>query len=241
MVLQRAVHTGHERRIISQIGNTYGAAADFIFVGGPDATTCCPDLGAFARGFLAGAVQFTVDRQDKRRVFRDHQRLRRNLNTLGADRLNLAQQMPRVEHNTVANDRQLATAHNTRRQRMQFVDCFAHHKCVACVVTALKAADDISPLAQPIYDFAFAFIAPLGADHDDVCHCIRSLMSARGYSQHRAGAKPKNAAGTFPPPQPAHHDRSPKLCGRKPLSNLEYRRQFPHGPPRRARTPPEPN
>jgi len=39
---------------------------------------------------------------------------------------------------------------------------------VACVVTALKAHHAGGGFGQPIDQFAFAFVTPLGADHDDV-------------------------------------------------------------------------
>jgi hypothetical protein len=39
---------------------------------------------------------------------------------------------------------------------------------VACVVAALKAHHTSGGFGQPIDQFAFAFVTPLGADHDDV-------------------------------------------------------------------------
>ena len=39
---------------------------------------------------------------------------------------------------------------------------------VAGVVAALKTDDEIGEFGEDVDDLAFAFIAPLGADHDDV-------------------------------------------------------------------------
>jgi len=41
---------------------------------------------------------------------------------------------------------------------------------VAGIMAALEADDDVSLLGQPIDDLALALVAPLGADHDNVCH-----------------------------------------------------------------------
>ena len=38
------------------------------------------------------------------------------------------------------------------------------------IVAALKAHDNIRTLAEPIYQFSFTFVAPLGANHDDIRH-----------------------------------------------------------------------
>ena len=38
------------------------------------------------------------------------------------------------------------------------------------IVPALKARDHIGALAQPVYDFAFAFVAPLRADYHHIGH-----------------------------------------------------------------------
>jgi hypothetical protein len=41
---------------------------------------------------------------------------------------------------------------------------------MAGIMAALEADDDVSLLGQPIDDFALAFVPPLGADHDNICH-----------------------------------------------------------------------
>ena len=49
---------------------------------------------------------------------------------------------------------------------------------MARIVTALKTHHHVGPAGQPVNNFAFAFIAPLGADH--------------GYVGHRRSAPEKN-------------------------------------------------
>jgi hypothetical protein len=58
---------------------------------------------------------------------------------------------------------------------VQFIYLFANNQRVTRVVPALKARDDIGPFGQPVHDFAFAFIAPLSAHNDDICHDIWSF------------------------------------------------------------------
>src|ERR1700719_4803431 len=41
---------------------------------------------------------------------------------------------------------------------------------MAGIVASLEADDDVGLLRQPIDDLAFAFVPPLGADHDNICH-----------------------------------------------------------------------
>jgi hypothetical protein len=41
---------------------------------------------------------------------------------------------------------------------------------MAGIVAALEADNDVSLLGQPIDNLAFALVAPLGADHDNICH-----------------------------------------------------------------------
>ena len=60
----------------------------------------------------------------------DHEGLGRDFHPLGADRLDLLQQVPRVEHHAVADHRQLAAAHHARRQGKQLVDRPVDHQRV---------------------------------------------------------------------------------------------------------------
>ncbi len=77
--------------------------------------------------------------------------------------LDLLDQMPRVQHDAVADHRQLAAAHHARGQRVQLVDLAVDHQRVARIVPALKARDHIGALGQPVDDLALALVAPLGA------------------------------------------------------------------------------
>ena len=81
----------------------------------------------------------------------------------------LADQMPGVEHDTVADDAELARVHDSGRQKRQLVGLIADDEGVAGVVAALEAHDDVA-LGQPVDDLAFALVAPLGAHHHHIRH-----------------------------------------------------------------------
>ena len=77
----------------------------------------------------------------------------------------------RIEDDAVADDRQLALAHDAGRQQRQLVAHAVDDERVAGIVAALEAHDDVGALRQPVDDLALAFVAPLGADDDYVGHC----------------------------------------------------------------------
>jgi hypothetical protein len=52
---------------------------------------------------------------------------------------------------------------------------------VAGVVAALRAYDDIRLFRQDVDDFAFAFVAPLSADKNRICHSIK-IKTPKEYS-----------------------------------------------------------
>ena len=103
MVHQRAIDPRLKRRLVAQIGDADGAAADLVFVGRADAPASRADLGDAVLAF-AGAVKFSVDRQDQRGVLRHRQVFGRDFDALRPHRFNFVQQVPRVQDHTVADD-----------------------------------------------------------------------------------------------------------------------------------------
>ena len=61
-------------------------------------------------------------------------------------------------------------AQDAGRHEVQDVFLFADEDGVAGVVAAGVADDDVRLLGQHVNDFAFAFVAPLGADQNCICH-----------------------------------------------------------------------
>ena len=119
---------------------------------------------------LAQLVELAMQRQNERGVLRDLQALRGDVDALRLQALDLVHQMPRIEHHAVADDAELARPHHAGRQQRQLVGDAVDDERMAGIVAALEAHDDVGALRKPVDDLALALVAPLGADHDHVCH-----------------------------------------------------------------------
>ena len=51
---------------------------------------------------------------------------------------------------------------------MQFINIAINHKGMARVMPALKTRDHIRTFRQPVHDFPFTFVTPLGANDNNV-------------------------------------------------------------------------
>ncbi len=165
-----------ERRQVGEIHHADGAAADLVLVGGADAAHRRADLGAGRRAVLAQARRVRGGRKDQRRVLGDAQVVAGDDDALLAQGRDLLHQMVRVDHDAVADDRQLAGAHDARGQQRELVGDAVDDERVAGVVPALEAHDDVRLDGQPVDDLALAFVAPLGADDDHVRHGCFALL-----------------------------------------------------------------
>ena len=116
-----------------------------------------------------------MQRQDQRGVLGDAQIVRRHRDALRLQLVDLLEQRVRIDHDAVADDRQLAAAHDAGRQQRQFVGHAVDDQRMAGIVAALEADDDVGLLRQPVDDLAFAFVAPLGADHHHIRHQLQFL------------------------------------------------------------------
>ena len=84
-------------------------------------------------------------------------------------------QRGRRQHDAVADVDAHLRPQNARRNQPQDGLPVADDQRVAGVVAALEAHDALRVLGQPVDDLAFAFVAPLGADDDDVlAHALRT-------------------------------------------------------------------
>ncbi len=119
---------------------------------------------------FANCVELLVQRQDQGGVLGNTQALRRDLDALPAEPIDFLEQGMRIEHDAVADDRQLAPAHDAGRQQRELVGDAVDNERVAGVMAALEADDDVGLLGQPIDDLALALVSPLGAHHDHIGH-----------------------------------------------------------------------
>ena len=59
------------------------------------------------------------------------------------------------------------------------------YESMACIVTALIAHHIFSPFSQKIYDLAFTFVTPLGAQNDDVVTHFKNHRLLKNGFYHR--------------------------------------------------------
>ena len=115
-------------------------------------------------------VELAMEREDQGDVLGDLEILGRDLDALGADALDLLNQMMRIEHDAVADDRELARPHDAGGQERELEDLPVDDQRMAGVVAALKAHDHIGADRKPVDDLAFTLVAPLGADDHHIGH-----------------------------------------------------------------------
>ena len=145
------------------------AARDLVLVGRADALAGRADLAGAARFAqrLARLVDRDVERQDQRARLADEE-TRADVDADRLQPLDLAEQVHRIDDDAVADVAGHAVAHDARRDQLQRRLDAVDHQRVAGVVAALEAHHRLRVVGQPVDDLALAFVAPLGADDDDV-------------------------------------------------------------------------
>ena len=166
---QQPVDLAVERRQVGEVHQPDGAAADLVLVGRTDAAPGGADAVAELDD-LARDIELLMQRQDQRGILGDAQVVRRHRDALLGEPVDLLDQRARIEHDAVADDRQLARPHHAGGQQRQLVGDAVDDERVAGIVAALEAHHDVGLLRQPVDDLALALVAPLGADHDHIGH-----------------------------------------------------------------------
>ena len=163
---EQAIDLAAERIQVGEVHEADRAPGDLVLVSRTDAALGGADLGCAAG--LAMGVELAVQRQDQRHVFGDLEVRRRHLDPLPAQRLDFPNEMIGIEHDAVADDRQFPGPDDAGWKQREFVDLAVDHQRVAGVMAALKPHDDVGADRQPIDDLALSFVAPLGADNDNI-------------------------------------------------------------------------
>src|SRR2546430_14641847 len=87
---------------------------------------------------------------------------------------------------------------------------------MAGIVAALEAHDDVGLLRQPVNDLALPFVAPLGADDDNIGHFAgipSATLIVQARSLRKTGADPRPRA-CFPDQAPGlNHGRAARMRG----------------------------
>ena len=167
---QQPVDLVRQRIEIGQIHQADGAAADLVLIGRADAAPRGADRGDGVGPDSRERIEFAMQRQDQRDVFGDAQIFRADGDALALQLRDLIEEGLRIEHHAVADHRELGGPQHARRQQRQLVGFAVDDQRMAGIVAALEAHDDVGLLRQPVDDLALPFVAPLGADDDDIGH-----------------------------------------------------------------------
>ena len=172
---QDAIDLGGKRLHVGEIHDADGAAANLVFIGRADTAAGGADLGAAVGGrVFAHAVQLAVQRKNEGGIVGDTQVFRGNLHALRFQTADFGDQRMRIDHDAIADDGELAGTHDAGRQKRKLVADAIDDKRMAGIMAALIPHDDICPLGQPVDNLAFAFVAPLRADHHNIRHFLLS-------------------------------------------------------------------
>jgi hypothetical protein len=159
-----------QRGKIGEVGEADRTAPDLVLVGRPDAPARRADLRAGRRPALAQQVEVAMQGEDERRIVGDPEVFGRYGDALPRQLLDLGYQRMRVQHDAVADDRELARADDAGGQQAQLEGGAADDQRVAGIVAALEAHHHVGALRQPVDDLALAFVAPLRADDHHIGH-----------------------------------------------------------------------
>ena len=154
---------------IHQIVHAQADARGFVAVGGADAAFGGADF-IFALDYFALGVQFAVIGKTTWAVSLSRKFLAATLTLIFLQSLDFGDEAERVDDHAVADDAQFIFPQDARRDQVQDVFFFADENGVPGVVAAGIADDDVRVLGEHVNDFAFAFVAPLGADENCIRH-----------------------------------------------------------------------
>ncbi len=103
-------------------------------------------------------------------------RLPSTLTPVARKRIDFLHEGKRVEHHAIADDAAAAFAQHAAGNQLQDELLALDGDGVSRIVAAGIARDDLEALREHVDDFAFAFVAPLGAD-DDCCLACSQLVA----------------------------------------------------------------
>src|SRR5262249_16210969 len=83
----------------------------------------------------------------------------------------------RLDHHAVSDDAQTGFVKYSRRDQVKHKLALTDSDRMACVVAALVSGHDFEVGRQYVDDFAFAFVAPLTPDANDVLHDCRNRFT----------------------------------------------------------------
>ena len=192
MVGEQAIDRVVQRVGIGEVHQADRAPGDLVLVSRADAALGGADLGSGDASRLAMRVELAMQRQNQRDVLGDLEVGRRHFDALGPQLLDLLDEMIGIEDDAIADDRQLPGPNNAGRKQREFVDLAVDHERMAGVMAALEPHHNVGAHRQPIDDLALSFVAPLGADNDNIGHrrLLFRIVKTSEAPAHRQEAEP---------------------------------------------------
>ena len=111
-----------------------------------------------------------MPREHHVRRLRDTKIVGRDRDTEFSQPIKLLDQAHGIHDHAIADHAHLVRAEDAAGNQVQDVLVLAHEDRVARVVATLRADHYLRLLGQHVDDLTFAFVAPLSADQNHVCH-----------------------------------------------------------------------
>ena len=171
LVVQCQIFTqlGGKSLRVFEVLHPQGTPSHFVFISGPNATASGADLGGarFFFGGLAAHIQRNVVRQDQGASLA-YAQPRTNLDTGFFKACDFFQQFGHRQDHAVADVALDACTHDAAGNQVQSSFDAVDDQGMACVVSPLETHHALGAFGQPVHQFAFAFVAPLGTDDDHI-------------------------------------------------------------------------
>ena len=153
---------------VHQVAHAHTDAVDLIAVARADAAARRAD-GSLARLLLLRLVERGVVREHHVGVVRDKEAAF-GVDALRVEVRDFREGLDRVENDAVADNTNLVSVHNARRDQVEHELLVAHLNSMACVRPALEAHDDVCVQSQEVHNLGLTFVTPLGTDYNTICH-----------------------------------------------------------------------
>src|ERR1035441_3924060 len=165
-VLLRAgsLNVGLQELRVQQVDDPQSAAGHFVFVGWADAAAGSANF-LTPRRTLGGQFDHAVIGQNDLRTIR-HKKLPIDGNAQVAQLGYFLEKGNRIQNHTVPDDALAARTQHTARNQLQYKLLPANDDRVPGIMSAGVACHGGEPLAEHVHNFALAFVAPLGAQHN---------------------------------------------------------------------------
>ena len=172
---QSGLDLGAQLLRVEEVLNAQTDTVHLVGVGGADASTRRADEVVAART-LVRLVHEAVVRRDDVRVGGDAQA--RAVDAARGDFRELLEEHVQVDNDAVADDGGDAFGEDSGGQEVQRVLFAVNNDGVSGVVSSVEFHDEVGVLAELVSGLAFAFVAPLGAEHDDGGHEYLRLVGS---------------------------------------------------------------